>query len=149
MRLLRGMLRHGLRLALLFALPALPAAEFTLSSATLADIRAAFDAGALTSEKLVSLYLARIAAYDQAGPRINCMIAVNPRALEQARALDAERAAKGSRGPLHGVPVIVKDNIETAELPTTGGSFVLAGAQPAADAPVIRRLREAGAIIFA
>ncbi|MEJ1963671.1 MAG: amidase family protein [Gammaproteobacteria bacterium] len=125
------------------------AATFDLSRATLADVQAAFASGALTSEKLVGLYQARIAAYDERGPVIKAIIALNANALAEARALDAERKAKGPRGPLHGVPVVLKDNIDTAEMPTTGGSFVLAGSQPRVDAPIVRRLREAGAIILA
>jgi amidase len=125
------------------------AAEFDLSRATIEDINAAFDAGVLSAEQLVKLYLARIEAYDKKGPAINAIINVNPRALEDARALDRERREKGPRSPLHGIPVVLKDNIDTVDMPTTGGSFVLDGAQPAADAPVVSRLREAGAIIFA
>lgn len=124
------------------------AAQFDLSTATVEDVQAAFDSGKLTAERLVQLYQARIAAYDRTGPGIGAVITVNEHALEQARALDQERKAKGPRGPLHGVPVVLKDNIDTVDMPTTGGSFVLDGAQPAADAPIVRRLREAGAIIF-
>jgi amidase len=125
------------------------ARTFDLSTATIADMQAAFDSGALTSEKLVQLYLARIAAYDKKGPNIRAIVALNENALAEARALDAERKARGPRSPLHGIPVVLKDNIDTKDMPTTGGSFVLAGAQPKADAPIVRRLREAGAIIFA
>lgn len=125
------------------------AAEFDLARAGVADIGAAYEAGALSAERLVELYLQRMRAYDRAGPSINAVIALNPHALDEARALDAERKTKGVRGPLHGVPVVVKDNIDTIDMPTTGGSFVLAGAQPKADAPIVRRLRDAGAIILA
>ena len=86
---------------------------FDLQTATIADINAAFDAGALTSERLVELYLARIEAYDKQGPRINAVITLNPAALETARALDAERRATGPRSPLHGVPVVLKDLFDT------------------------------------
>ena len=127
---------------------AVRAQPFDLTTASVADINRAMDAGGLSAEQLVRLYLARIEAYNEAGPRIAAVIAVNPDALEQARALDAERRAKGRRGPLHGVPVIVKDNIDTAEMPTTGGSMVLAGYRPSVDAPIVRRLRDAGAIIL-
>jgi amidase len=134
--------------ALAASLPA-SAAEFDLSKATVEDIQAAFDSGKLSAERLVQMYQARIAAYDRTGPNIGAVIAVNEHALEQARALDKERKEKGPRGPLHGIPVVLKDNIDTVDMPTTGGSFVLDGARPAADAPIVRRLREAGAIIFA
>jgi amidase len=78
-------------------------------SATIADLNAAFDAGTLTAEKLVQMCLARIAAFDRKGPSLHAVITLNPKALEQARALDAERKAKGRRSPLHGIPVILKD----------------------------------------
>src|SRR5258708_37791550 len=97
----------GLACALLFS--AARATTFDLSTATVADINAAFDAGALTSEKLVQLYLARIEAYDQKGPKLNTIITLNPKALETAKALDAERKAKGPRSPLHGIPILAKD----------------------------------------
>jgi amidase len=87
-----------------------------LDSATIADFNAAFKAGTLTSEKLVELSLARIDAYDRRGPSLRAMIAVNPKALDTARALDAERRAKGPRSALHGIPVILKDNIDTADM---------------------------------
>ena len=130
---------------------ATPAAARTIDvdQATVADLNAAFAAGTLTSEKLVELCLARIAAYDHAGPKLNAIIALNPKALETARALDAERKAKGPRSPLHGIPVLLKDNYDTADLPTTGGSVLLKGAQPANDAFVVKKLRDAGAIILA
>ena len=92
---------------------------FDLQTATVADINAAMDAGALSSEKLVRLYLNRIDAYDKKGPKINSVITLNPKALEEARALDAERKTKGRRSPLHGIPIVVKDLIDVAGLPTT------------------------------
>ena len=103
----------------------LSAAEnaFTLEEATIADIHQAMAAGALSSEKLVQLYLARIAAYDRAGPRLNSIIYINPNAKAEAAALDKERADKGPRGPLHGIPVLLKDNIDVAGVPTTNGYF--------------------------
>src|SRR5262245_41170717 len=90
------------------------AAETTLplDEATIADLNAAFAAGTLSSEKLTQMCLARIEAYDRKGPNLRAVIAVNPKALETARALDAERRSKGPRGPLHGVPVVLKDNID-------------------------------------
>src|SRR6185436_2725036 len=99
--------------------------------------------------KLVALSLARISAYDHAGPKLNAVITLNPRALEQAKALDAERKAGKVRGPLHGVPVALKDNFDTADLPTTGGSFLLKGSLPPDDAFVVKKLRDAGAVILA
>ena len=128
---------------------ALRAAEFDLSTATIADIHAAFSAGALSSEKLTSLYLARIAAYEDAGPRLNAIITLNPRALEEARALDTERASGKSRGPLHGIPVVLKDNFDTTSLPTTGGFFGLKDNLPPTDATLVTQLRAAGALILA
>lgn len=131
------------------ALSSARAATFDLQTATLADINAAFDAGALTSEKLTQLYLNRIAAYDKAGPNINAIITLQAKAIETARALDAERKAKGPRSPLHGVPVVLKDLFDTKDMPTTGGFLPLKDSQPLYDATVVARLRDAGAIILA
>ena len=125
------------------------ATTFDLSTATIADINAAFDSGALTSEKLTQLYLARIAAYDQQGPALNTIITLNAKALETARALDAERKAKGPRSPLHGIPVMVKDVFDTYDMPTSGGFKPMATSQPWRDSFVVNRLRQAGAIILA
>src|SRR4051812_50054835 len=88
---------------------------------TIADINRAFDHGALTAERLVQLCLARIEAYDRKGPSLHAGIALNPKALDTARALDVERKTKGPRSPLHGIPVVLKDNYNTSDLPTTGG----------------------------
>lgn len=145
---------HTIRaLPLTFALfvAALPvhSAEFNLETATVADIQTAMDAGALTSEKLVGLYLKRIEAYDQAGPKINSIITLNAKALETARALDVERKAKGPRSPLHGVPVVLKDLFDTKDMPTTAGFLPLKNSLPIHDAAVVKRLRDAGAIILA
>jgi amidase len=118
-------------------------------TASIADIQAAVDAGKLTYEGLVGLYLKRIDAYDKKGPRLNAVITINPRAIEIARELDAERKSKGRRSPLHGIPMVAKDNIDTADMPTTGGNEVFAGNRPALDATVIEKLRHAGAIIIA
>jgi amidase len=126
-----------------------PATELTLSSATIADLNQAFTAGTLTAERLIQMYLNRIAAYDEAGPALNAVIHLNPRALEEARALDRERRERGARSPLHGIPVVLKDNIDTGDMPTTGGSLLLAGSIPADDAFIVKRLRDAGAIILA
>ena len=92
-----------------------------LDSATIADLNAAFDAGILTAEKLTQMCLARIEAYDRQGPSLRALIAVNPKALDAARQLDVERKTKGRRSPLHGIPVVLKDNIDTVDMPTTAG----------------------------
>src|SRR5258707_1134659 len=116
---------------------------------TIADLNKAFDTGALTSEKLVQICLARIQAYDRQGPSLHAVLTLNPKALETARALDAERKAKGPRSPLHGVPVVLKDNYNTADLPTTGGSVLLEGSIPPEYAFLVKKLRAAGAIVLA
>ncbi|MDX2142889.1 MAG: amidase family protein [Rhodospirillaceae bacterium] len=120
-----------------------------LTTATIKELNAALDAGTVTSEQLVRLYLARIAAYDRAGPQLNAVMVINPKALETAAALDAERKAGKRRSALHGIPIVVKDNIDTADLPTTAGSFMLKDSLPPDDAFVVQRLRQAGAIILA
>ena len=125
------------------------AQSIPLSEATIADINAAFDAGTLTSERLVEFYLARIDAFDDQGPQLNAIMAVNPRALDRARALDEERRARGPRSLLHGIPVVLKDNVDTDDMPTTAGSLLLKGSIPPDDAFIVRKLREAGAIILA
>jgi amidase len=127
----------------------LRAATFNLETAGIQEIQAAVDAGALTYEKLAKLYLARIEAYDQKGPVLNTVITLNPKILEEARAADAEFKAKGRRSPLHGIPVIVKDNYDIVGMPDTGGSFLLEGNMPEKDAPMIKGLRDAGALFLA
>ncbi len=118
-------------------------------AATIQQLQAAMDAGTLTSERLVQLGLARIEAFDDKGPKLNAVLTLNPRAVETARALDAERKAKGKRSALHGIPVVLKDNFDTADLPTTGGSILLDGSIPPDDAFVVKKLRDAGAVILA
>ena len=133
----------------LFSIPSGSAAQpLQLSGATIADLNAAMEEGVLTSERLVEMYLARIAAYDDEGPQLNAMLTVNPRALETARELDRERRERGPRSPLHGIPVILKDNVDTHDMPTTAGSILLKGSIPPDDAFIARKLREAGAIIL-
>lgn len=123
---------------------ALPAVE----ERSIAELQAEMTAGRATSESLVLAYLARIEAIDR-GRGVNSVLAVNPDALAQARALDAERAAGRVRGPLHGVPVLLKDNIETLDpMPTTAGSLALADNVTGRDAPLVARLREAGAVVL-
>ena len=105
--------------------------------------------GEVTAEQLVTAYLARIAAYDHSGPGINALIRINPNAMHDARVLDSERRAGKVRGPMHGIPVIIKDNYDTGDMPTSAGSLALATSQPAQDGFVVKRLRDAGAIILA
>ena len=131
------------------AAPSVSGQELSLSEATVADLNAAFADGTLTSEELVQRYLARIDAYDRKGPQLNSILWVNPDAMETARALDRERREQGPRSSLHGIPVALKDNIDTHDMPTTAGSLLLAGSIPSQDAFIVDRLREAGAIILA
>jgi Asp-tRNA(Asn)/Glu-tRNA(Gln) amidotransferase A subunit family amidase len=116
--------------------------------ATIPQLQDAMATGRITAAELVDAYLARIAAYDQAGPGLNSIIRLNPNARLEAEALDRERAARGPRGPLHGIPIILKDNYDTADLPTTAGSIALAGLVPPDDAFQVKQLREAGAVIM-
>jgi amidase len=122
---------------------------FEVMEATILDLNTALAAGRVTSRQLVDAYLARIAAYDKHGPTLTAISAIAPQARMEADALDAERKAKGPRGPLHGIPVIVKDNYDTADMQTAAGSQSLAGWIPPADAFLVKRLRAAGAIIIA
>jgi len=123
---------------------------FHLDEATISDVHAAYKSGALTSVKLVQAYLARIRTSDQAGPKLNVVIFLNPRALEEAAALDEDFRKTGKFvGPLHGIPVLLKDNVNTKDMPTTGGSLSLAGYTPSTDAAITQKLRSAGAIILA
>jgi amidase len=113
------------------------------------DLQAAMASGAESSRSITEKYLDRIAAVDRRGPELRAVIELNPDALDIAAALDAERAAGGLRGPMHGVPVLIKDNIDTADrMTTTGGSLALAGSVAAADAFLVRRLRESGAVLL-
>jgi amidase len=106
-------------------------------------------AGTATSEEISAAYLARIAAYDKQGPTLNTVIVLNPKALDTAKALDAERKAGKVRGPLHGIPIVLKDNYGTVDLQTTAGSQLLEGWVPPADAFMVKKLRDAGAVILA
>ncbi len=126
---------------------AVPSFEF--DEATVADLQKRMAAGELTARRLTEAHLARIAALDRQGPELGSVIETNPEALEVADALDAERRAKGPRGPLHGIPVLVKDNVDTADrMTTTAGSLALEGSVPPRDSGVAARLREAGAVLL-
>ena len=122
---------------------------FTLDEATIADIHAAFRSGSLTCRSLVEQYLKRIDADDKQGAALNAIVMVSPRALEAADDLDRRFRQSGPVGPLHCVPVIVKDNFETIEMPTTAGSLSLQGMMTGKDAFVVKRLRAAGAVMIA
>jgi amidase len=135
--------------ALCLATAATQAATLELTTASIADLQAAMEKGTLTAEALTKMYLARIEAYDEKGPKINAVLALNPKALEIARALDVERKAKGPRSPVHGIPVIVKDVFDTYDMPTTGGYTPLKDVIPAKDSTIVKRLRDAGAVILA
>jgi len=122
---------------------------FAVAEMSVAQLQDAMGAGRITSQALTALYLARIKAIDKAGPRLNAVIEVNPDALKIAAALDKERKEKGPRGPLHGIPVLIKDNIATADrMQTTAGSLALLGVKPPRDAFLVAKLREAGAVIL-
>src|ERR1043166_9084659 len=126
-----------------------PETLFQLEELTVADFQAGAKAGKYTARRVAEMYLKRIEEVDRRGPALNSVIEVNPEALAIADALDRERKAGRVRGPLHGVPVLIKDNIGTADrMETTAGSLALVGARPARDAFVAERLREAGAVIL-
>jgi len=125
---------------------AAPAVDVVELSA--ADARDRLAAGTLTSRALTDAYLTRIGAVDKAGPRLNSVIELNPQALADAERLDAERAAGRVRGPLHGLPVLIKDNIDAVGMANSAGSLALADHKPAADAFLVTRLRDAGAVIL-
>jgi Asp-tRNA(Asn)/Glu-tRNA(Gln) amidotransferase A subunit family amidase len=128
--------------------PAPESVTFDAFERTIPEIQAAMARGETTAEELVRQYLARIEAFDHSGPQLNAMIHINPRAIEEAAALDRERAAGNIRGPLHGIPVLLKDNYDTQDMPTTAGAIAMAGFVPKDDAYQVRRLREAGAVFI-
>lgn len=129
--------------------PETPPAASDLEEATIADLQKRMESGRETARSLTEKYLARIEALDRKGPALHAVLETNPDALSIADALDAERKAGTLRGPLHGIPILIKDNISTADrMTTTAGSLALEGCIPAADSFVARRLREAGAILL-
>ncbi len=133
---------------LLDQLGSVPNLPFSLETATVADLQARETAGTLSAVDLTKAYLARIARTNLEGPSLDAVRSLNPKALEEAAALDAERAAGHVRGLLHGIPVIVKDNLDAAGIPTTAGSVALENSIPDKDSPVVARLRAAGAILL-
>jgi len=142
---------HNLAALLLFAAAGSASAKsFDVMETTVEKVQAAYKAHTLTAHQLVQLYLDRIAAYDQKGPAIDCIVTLNPKALEEADRLDAEFAKTGKFvGPLHGVPILVKDEIDTAGMPTTLGTTIFKDYRPPRDSFVVARLRAAGAIVLA
>ena len=141
------------RIALALTLAATPAAlharTVAVEEQSVDQLQAMMAAGKASSADLVQAYLKRIAAMDRRGPTLRAVIALNPDALAQAKALDAERKAGHIRGPLHGVPILIKDNIETADtMATTAGSLALAANLTRRDAPVVAELRRAGAVVL-
>jgi amidase len=141
---------HGLMLALVIGAAAAGSAQvgrpFTVVEASIAEMRTAMQQRRVTSRELVQQSLTRIALYED---RLNAIITVNANALKEADERDRERAAGRIRGPLHGIPVAIKDNIHTTDMPTTGGALAFEGLLPPYEATITRHLREAGAIIIA
>ena len=121
---------------------------FDVAEQSISDLATALDSGEVTSRELVAAFLARIETFDQQGPALNAMVVINPNAFRDADALDAERSAGRVRGPLHGIPIVVKDNYDTVDMPTSAGTIGLATSVPPDDAFQVSRLREAGAIIL-
>src|SRR5262245_41917126 len=118
-------------------------ASFRIVEASIPELRTALQQRRVTSHDVVTQYLVRIAMYEH---RLHAAIAINPRALEEADALDRERAQGRVRGPLHGIPIALKDNIHTTNMPTTGGALAFAGYTPPYEATLTKNLRDAGAI---
>src|SRR5260221_2429048 len=115
--------------------PSPPVIElFEVYEQSILELQAALSGGRVSARGLMDSYLTRIAAYDQAGPHLNAIVVINPRAREEAEALDRERVQKGPRGPLHGIPLLIKDNYNTVDMPTSGGTLALATLRPSADA---------------
>ncbi len=125
-----------------------PGDKFDVLEKSIDELQQAMTAGTITSKDLVEIYLARVRAYDKQGPQINAFLSLNANALDEAAALDRERASRGPRGPLHGIPLVIKDNFDMAGTPTTGGSLALATLVASADAAQVKRLRDAGAVII-
>jgi amidase len=140
----------ALAVATCCSLPAIlhpQSSSFDVVEQSIPELAAAMRAGAVTSRGLVQAYLARIDAFDHRGPSINAVLTINPNALADADARDRERAAGRVRGPLHGIPVVVKDNYDTSDMPTTAASVALKGSMPGRDAFQVKKLRDAGAVI--
>jgi Asp-tRNA(Asn)/Glu-tRNA(Gln) amidotransferase A subunit family amidase len=127
---------------------ALASPRYDAFEKTIPELQEAMERGEVTSRELVRQYLERIEAFDRGGPALNSFLYVNPRALEEADALDRQRRERGPRGPLHGIPMILKDNYDTKDMPTTASSVALTGFVPTDDAFQVRKLRQAGAVFL-
>jgi amidase len=145
---------HAKKIAAIFVLLLVPFADcatdrsFHLMEASIADIHQALQAGTLTCHSLVQQYLNRINAYDQQGPAIDSMLYINPKSLDEADAFDKDFQRTHKLKPLGCIPIVLKDNFDTADMPTTAAALTMKGAQPERDAYTVKRLREAGAIIL-
>ena len=122
--------------------------EFQILEASISELQAAMEKGLVTSVDIVKMYLDRIERYDKKGPAINAIIHLNTQAIVTAMELDKEREERGTRGPLHGIPIIVKDNYDTLDMPTTASSMVLKDSIPLEDSFMVAELRKAGAVII-
>lgn len=139
----------GLTITTICAAAPLPGSHYEVAEKGLAELQADMAAGKVDSETLVRSYLARISQLDRAGPQLHAVLSINPDAIREARRLDSERKAGHLRGPLHGIPILIKDNIESdGSMPTTVGSAALSGNVTHRDAEIVRRIKEAGGIIL-
>src|SRR6267142_2365842 len=151
----RGVMGRCIQIAavgavLCVASPAAAQAPFRLEEATIVSIRSAFASGQLTCTRLTRLYLDRIEAYNLKGPSLHAIITVNPRAMEDAAGMDGQyQANRAGVGTLHCIPLVLKDNFNTADMPTTGGNVGMKDSRPSADAFIVAKLRGAGALILA
>lgn len=126
-----------------------PVRDFELDEVGIRELQQGLQSGRFSSRELARKYRERIEEIDQKGPRLNSVIEINPEAIEIAESLDRERKQKGARGPLHGIPLLIKDNIDTADrMLTTAGSLALIGSRPSRDAFIVQKLRQAGAVIL-
>src|SRR5215831_3780669 len=138
----------GIATSLAMVYPLRGSEPFEIMETTIDQVHAAYQSGRLTARQLVQAYLDRINAYDKQGPKINSIITLNPNALEEAGRLDKQFKQSGLVGVLHGIPILVKDEIDTAGMPTTLGTIVFKDYWPPSDAFVITKLKKAGAIIL-
>lgn len=123
--------------------------EFKIFEASIQDLQKGLSDGKVSSEQLVQYYLDRIDKFDKQGPNLKSVILINPKAMDEAKALDQERKNRSVKGPLHGIPIVLKDNFDTFDMPTTGANKAMATSQPTKDAFLTKKLRDAGAIIIA